>query len=393
MALVCGVVAGAILWMPSTPPETPHKRIELALSSLKSGDLTTFSKIRRSFQNDSQSKEYESLFEGLVALKQGEWEVADQKLESIDPNSDLRSFSLLARAEALYRMGRLSDAERVLRQMLREESQNLDAHRLLGAIYYDLGSYDLALEHLESVVEQDPDSLGSHHLMGIMYQDFKRENEASEHFQAALALNPPEAIRQKLLLALTQSLIAIKEYSKALDLAKSATPSQRSFALQARCLWNLDRKKEARTIIQNAPTNGSPDRFLCLMELQILQTDRNWEQAVEIATAFLEHDPYDTEIRYQLAQSYARLNRQVDYEREISRFQRHIEFENQLTELNHQAIQNPRDPIVRDQLAEVCDSLGKQELAEMWREAAQNCREGQALYSGNQTKAIQPSVP
>jgi hypothetical protein len=87
------------------------------------------------------------------------------------------------------------------------------------------------------------------------------------------------------------------------------------------------------------------------------------------------------------------LNRQQDFEREIGLFQKNSDAAKRLTELNIKAVQDPRDPIVRDQLAELCDSLGKKELAEMWREAAQNCREGQALYSGKQTKSVQPSVP
>ncbi|HSG70164.1 MAG TPA: hypothetical protein VLA12_07105, partial [Planctomycetaceae bacterium] len=101
----------------------------------------------------------------------------------------------------------------------------------------------------------------------------------------------------------------------------------------------------------------------------------------------------DAEIRYQLAQAYARLNRQQDYEREILVFQEHSEASKRLTELNLQAVRDPRDPIVRDQLAEICETLGKQDLAEMWRKAAHNCREGQALYSDQNATVPQPSSP
>ena len=45
-----------------------------------------------------------------------------------------------------------------------------------------------------------------------------------------------------------------------------------------------------------------------------------------------------------------------------------------LNELSAQAESAPTDPAIRDQLAVVCESLGKAELATMWRKAADACR-------------------
>ena len=382
LALFAALIGGVFVWMGSSPPpDSPQVRIELAIRALKEGDQDSFDRIRESFANDPQAEDYQHLFQGFRAISEGKWELADEEFSHVNPSGELRSRLLFSRAEVLYRMGRLSEAEWLLQSLLRDDGANLDAHRFLGAIYYDLGSYDLALPHLERVVEREPDSVGTHHLIGLMHRDFERNSEANVHFQAALALDPPEHFRQKLLLELAQSLIAQKEYESALSLAEEADQSVRATALRARCLWNLNRKEESRKLLQASEKYVSDDRLLCLMQLEICMDDQQWKRAVDAATAYLDKDPYDAEIRYHLAQSYARLDRPDDFEREIALFQKNTESANRLTELNIQAIRNPRDPVVRDQLAEICESLGKTELAQMWREAARNCREGLALSS------------
>jgi tetratricopeptide (TPR) repeat protein len=393
LALLTGVIWGVSGLLPSSHnTESPRQRLDQAIRALQTGDEKTLAEIRKSFARDVRSDEYDHYFDGLIAMRRRQWELAEKELSQVDPSGDLRSFVLFSKAELLYQMGRLSEAEFVLQQLVRDFGNHLDAHRLLGAIYYDLGSYDLAILHLEQVVEQDPNSVGSQRLLGLMYHDFEQESQASEHYRAALALAPPEPMRQELVVEFSQSLIAQKEFEEALDLLNDADLSQQTIALRARCLWNLNRTEEARELLREAPSEENQDRLMCLMQLQIKMDDRDWEQAVIAANNYLEQDPFDAEIRYQLAQAYARLNRQQDFEREIAVYQKNTEASRRLTELNVKAVQDSRDPIVRDQLAELCDSLGKKELAAMWREAAQNCREGRALYSDQKSTAGQPSA-
>jgi thioredoxin-like negative regulator of GroEL len=45
----------------------------------------------------------------------------------------------------------------------------------------------------------------------------------------------------------------------------------------------------------------------------------------------------------------------------------------QLTDLNRQAMRNPWDADVRRRLAEVCEQIGRPDLAAMWRSAADAC--------------------
>ena len=89
----------------------------------------------------------------------------------------------------------------------------------------------------------------------------------------------------------------------------------------------------------------------------------------------LQQAPHGFQARYQLAQVYRRLGRVDESKAEIRTMQESKKLRRQLTDLNEEAITNPRDAGVRDQLAEVCRKLGKERLAEMWARAADACRE------------------
>jgi tetratricopeptide (TPR) repeat protein len=84
----------------------------------------------------------------------------------------------------------------------------------------------------------------------------------------------------------------------------------------------------------------------------------------------LARDPHDYECRYQLALAYRRSGRTGAYDVEISRMKRSQDLYKRLSELNLQAIRRPRDAEIRDQLADVCQKLGKHKLAKMWSNAA-----------------------
>jgi tetratricopeptide (TPR) repeat protein len=399
LVMMAGVLWGFARFLRAPEPRvSTHERLESALRTLQSGDLEGFHRIRDSFREGINSREFEHYFDGLLALREGHWDRADREFSRLNLSGDLRPFALISRAELLYRMGRLSEAEFLLRQLVSDLPDHLDAHRLLGAIYFDLGSYDLAVAHLEKVVKQDAQSVGSNRLLGLMYHEFERHAKASQYFQAALALQPPEGMRHDLIAELAESLIAQQEFEAALQLIEGVELIERDenlrfVALRTRCLWNLNRQHEARELIESIPGAAARDRQFCLIALRISMDDRNWASAVEMATSYLEHDPFDSEIRYQLAQAYARLGRQDDYEREIALYQQSTEDAQRLTELNLKAVKDPRDAAVRDELAELCDSLGKKNLAEMWRIAARNCREGLVLFSESETSRGEPSAP
>ena len=58
----------------------------------------------------------------------------------------------------------------------------------------------------------------------------------------------------------------------------------------------------------------------------------------------------------------------------MQKFQQAKDRATQLTKLNIKAIREPTNADVRNELAELCETLDKPELAHMWRRAAESVR-------------------
>ena len=84
-------------------------------------------------------------------------------------------------------------------------------------------------------------------------------------------------------------------------------------------------------------------------------------------------DAHDCSSRYQLALLYTKQKRQAEADEQFRLLATSQQLFRQLSDLNQQAIERPRDAAVRHRLADVCSQLNKRELAQMWLKAARSC--------------------
>jgi predicted Zn-dependent protease len=97
----------------------------------------------------------------------------------------------------------------------------------------------------------------------------------------------------------------------------------------------------------------------------------------QAAAALLERvlviDPHDYARHYQLAQAYESLQRGEDAAEQRRLAQQTKDALVEVTNLVKEAGDKPWDGSVRARLAELCQQLGKPELAVRWRRAAEAC--------------------
>ena len=89
-------------------------------------------------------------------------------------------------------------------------------------------------------------------------------------------------------------------------------------------------------------------------------------------------DPSEDEAEYLLALLFRQLKDESQYQVHLARSESIKALKTQLTELSQQAMHDPANAEVRDQLAALCDQLGLKPLAAVWRTAAASCRRRQA---------------
>jgi tetratricopeptide (TPR) repeat protein len=312
--------------------------------------------------------------EGAGQLRTGRPRKALETLAAVPPEGRLREPLYLLTGEALYRTGRLAEAEQVFLRLDKLRPDDPQAVRWLAAIYYDLGAMHDAIARLEQLSRLTPDDFAPHRLLAVIHADFERYPEAIRDYREALRRNPPSGVREEMFKGLARSMIRERQYAEALDLLKDAAPDAEALALRAECRWTLGERDEARRTLDRALA-GDPDlRAALLLQARIASDEGKPAAAVPPLTRILEKDPHDMEARYQLALADRALGRDEDFRREMARREESLKLRERLTELNLRAMDEPRNAALRDEIADVCDRLGKGDLAVMWRKAAADCR-------------------
>jgi predicted O-linked N-acetylglucosamine transferase (SPINDLY family) len=126
----------------------------------------------------------------------------------------------LDQALHLHREGRLADAERAYRSILRERPQDFEALHLLGALKLQQEEPREALGLIEAALEIDQGSASTHSNRGLALAALKRPEAALASFDQALALDPGSAdalaSRADVLCDLARTDEALEDYDRAL---------------------------------------------------------------------------------------------------------------------------------------------------------------------------------
>ncbi len=87
-----------------------------------------------------------------------------------------------------------SDAETIeaLKQAVKINPDDADAHFNLGAAYFELGMYKETIEAYKQVIRINPDDADAHAMLGVAYGETGMYKEAIDAFKQAIRINPDD---------------------------------------------------------------------------------------------------------------------------------------------------------------------------------------------------------
>jgi tetratricopeptide (TPR) repeat protein len=96
-----------------------------------------------------------------------------------------------------------AEIEAQLKVAISQDSQDADAHYMLGVIYADTGDYTDAAEELSQSVELNPDNAESHYRLALAYRSMKEAGLADRQFKIFEAMrtkktNPEDALHTRM---------------------------------------------------------------------------------------------------------------------------------------------------------------------------------------------------
>lgn len=372
VALVVVLCLGTVVTLFVFRGKSPHDAFLVGQEALARGDWATVSRQIQRLRQVSGHSDQVQLLRGGLLLRTGDSRGAIAELMRVRPDGELREESLLLLCEAFYQLKQWNDAVAVAQEVLRRHPDHAEAHRWLGATYFDLGDLTQAERHLKELARLAPQDYSPHRLLGLIHHDFERYKEAIADFQEALKRNPPTAIIEEIRLDLANSLIQQNQFEEALQTLDNQWPPDKvePRVLRAECLWTMNRQDEAKReldqVRQRAPGNLKVLWLTARMALDENRTD----DALQTLQQVIAVEPTNHQALYEISLAYRKLGKESEAQGFLERRNTARALFERLVELNKQAINEPHNAVVRLELATVCDQLGKKELAVVWRDAA-----------------------
>lgn len=355
---------------------TPDQEFLLGQKALSRGEWAVVSRQIDRLRQSPGHEDQRHLLRGGLLLRTGELHGAITELARVRGDGELATQSLLLTCEAFYQLKQWSQAEQVAVELLRRQPENPEAHRWLGAIYYDLGAMQQAERHLKTLAQLVPGDYSPHRLLGLIHYDFEHYQDAAADYQRALERQPPEELRAELHRELAKAQAKHNDFEgalKSLDF-KSLAKDVEAQTLRAEYLWNLGRKEEALQALRNVQATAPNDPHVLRRVARFALDEGQTEAAIEPLRQIIDADPFDDPALYDLALAYRRVGQTSVADEFMQRRNAVHELVVKMAELSQRAINEPNNAELRDELASVCEQLGKKELAAVWRDAAQALR-------------------
>ena len=387
--IIASIPATVSLWMFFRPAPSAET-LEAGLEFVELMDSAGVDRGERALTKNGQSDEATLLRCSWLARRNRYDEVLQQLPRRLE-NSPWRKDALRLVGTSLFHLGELQQAEVALTTLVSEFPDELEAYRLLGAMYYDLGSNSLALKALAHVQRLAPSDYRPHQLAAVILADAEKFQEAIQELRLALEKHPPEQAESTMRRDLARSLIHIHDFQGAITALQPDAPSTQRSALLAECHWSLGNKELALREVESALTQSPADPPSLRIKVRLMEDQGKVDTAIELLRQILSAEPYDVESRYQLVQLLGIQGKTEQRDQEQSEYIRYRKLQDRLVELNLKASEAPDALEPRKELVQVCRDLGRPELAEMWSRAARFCEmRNSALQQENSPDHIPP---
>ena len=231
-----------------------------------------------------------------------------------DPTSEYLTSGL---AELYAKTGRIRDAVLEAQDILKQDPNNLEAHKLLGRIYLrSLGDVQsgsgsdsvlkLAIDQYEEIIKIEPDNVDDHLLLGRLYRLNNDLQKAESEFKIAVKLQPDS---EEAVTTLAYLYNEEGDSARAAETLSSIPDAARSAKLYSALGYTYEQQKEYkkaitayRKAIELDRDNLDAIRGLAQNLMNDGQTDAALEQYKIIADA----NPEDAQTYLRMAEIYRR---------------------------------------------------------------------------------------
>ena len=373
------LLAGTLLLSGCSSEPPIDDLLEQGRAAIKAEDWTEVRRLKNVLA-DRENADVETQFlEANLYMNVLNHQKVMERVGTIAGDKRIREDCMLLAVHCFTAVQDMPSAMRTLEELVMEFPDNVDAHRLLIAHYYDFGALQQAMQHCERVSELAPKDPRPDRLMGLISKDFEKHELAITHYLESLrrAPNDPEFDQQnEIRVELAEVYIRMRKYQDAkqqLQELSEDTPlrlNAMANAYLAECAMALGDFGEAESRIQLAIQQDAtlPNGHTVLGILS-MQTGKP-EEARNALERAAELDPSNDRVFFQLSNVLRQLGETALAEQALARHEEIKTLKLEYIELNVRAAQQTDDDGIRVQIAQIAEKLGDLEAAISWYSGA-----------------------
>ena len=318
--------------------------------------------------------------EAVLYLNVLNYRASMQRLRQIAGDARIREECMIMAARIFIATGDNPGGMRTLNEMIAEYPDNVDAHRLLSAKYYDFGSLQLAMKHCQRISELAPQDPRPHRLMGLISKDFDKNELAVTHYTESLKRASGEPTFQQsseVHVELAEVQIRLRNYAAALaslaNLPATDMPPYlvaNASSYQAECHVALGEFDEAQQYIQQALSINAQHEHALEMHGTLAMQSGQTEQALAILLQAVQRHPGNDRILFKLSNVHRQLGNIDQAAIALAQHEKIKSLKIQYIEKNVMAAQVPTDANVRFELGKIAEQLYDVQAAASWYQAA-----------------------
>lgn len=351
-------------------PRTPSQIFRDARMALRDGDTE---KVQLAIEQIDGVPEYAPhchFLQACLLMRKGKLEEALDEFRYTSTHPELEVDTLVLGGEAMYKMGLAAEARQAWQRALALNPAKVDAHRWLGALYYDLGAMENALTHLKTASKLAPDDPRPDRLMGLIYKDYERYKEAVDRYKESLRRESDQPDQQQILLELAEAQVRIGDFADAQKTLARCAESPQAMALEAECFIAAGDKQRAARLVRRALASSPEELALVVVLGRILSESGETDDAITLLSEAAAKHPFDYSLHYNLSQAYSRGGNE-EKAREVSAIAEDLKQRwEAFSSLHTQAIEQPFNADIRYELGVMAQQLDRADLAEDWFRAA-----------------------
>jgi tetratricopeptide (TPR) repeat protein len=351
-------------------PPSPQEKYRAAIAALDRRDWKLVRGYVRELKSSQGTSAESHFLRGAMLLEKGFWHPAIDELDQARQKPDLAIESLTLIGQAWYRLGRHIEAQAALKLVLKQEPDNVDAHRWLAASYYDLGAVGDALLHLQRTADLDPVDPRPLRLLGLIHKDFGQYEAAIPYYEESLRRKSDQADVVEIRVELASCQVETRRYNDALKTLEQCPNSAEFNVLRAKCHYAQGRTRLAKAALLVALEQDSDSLDGLLLHGTILLEDGDIAKAIDAFQRAIKTQPKDYTAHFKLAQAYAHAgdDERSKIEQEMAEKIRVIRHE--FAQLHKAAWERRGDAAVRLRLATLARELDRPDLADVWLRSA-----------------------